>query len=122
MKLRSYQIFFLPVDRKGIFFNLMRLIKNKAELKHQVQVSLLNMLTCFVITVATRYIRFFLTNTKPHIFRIPKNQGIPNIQFRCLNFSFSIKGLSNLNYFAREGRKKPVNSSIVDYCRNYNKI
>ena len=57
------------------------------------------------------------SNTKPHMFRIPKNQGIPNTPLTCLNFSFSIKGLSKLNCLHR---KKLINSSIVDYFRNYN--
>ena len=59
-------------------------------------------------------IRFIFTNKKPRISRIPKNQNIPNTQLRCLNFSFYVKGLSNLNCFARDGRKKLVNSSIID--------
>ena len=42
-------------------------------------------------------IRFIFTNTKPHIFEFSKNQNIPNTPLRCLEFSFSIKGLSNLN-------------------------
>ena len=58
-------------------------------------------------------IRFIFTNTKLHIFRIPKNQNIPNTPLTCLNFSFSIRSFQ-LELFATEGRKKPVNSSIVD--------
>ena len=58
-------------------------------------------------------IRFIFTNTKLHIFRIPKNQNIPNTPLTCLNFSFSIRPFQ-LELFATEGRKKPVNSSIVD--------
>ena len=39
--------------------------------------------------------RFILTNTKLHIFKIPNNQSIPDTPLRCLNFSFSLEGLSN---------------------------
>ena len=49
--------------------------------------------------------RFIFKNTKPHIFRIPKNQNITNTPSKCLNFQ--------LKLFTREGRK-PVSSSIVD--------
>ena len=42
-------------------------------------------------------IRFIFTNTKAHIFRTSNNQNIPNTPLRCLNFNFSIKGLSNFN-------------------------
>ena len=42
-------------------------------------------------------ITFIFTKTKPGIFRIPKNQKIPNTLLRCLNFSLFIQGLSDLN-------------------------
>ena len=42
-----------------------------------------------------------LPNTKPHIFRISKNQNISSTPSRCLNFSFSIQGLFNLNWLQR---------------------
>ena len=42
-------------------------------------------------------IRAIFKNTKPHIFRIPKNQNITNTPSKCSDFSLSVKGLSNLN-------------------------
>ena len=36
-------------------------------------------------------------NEKPGIFRIAKNQIIPNTPSRCLNFSFSVEGVSELS-------------------------
>ena len=48
------------------------------------------------------------------IFRIPKNQSIVITRLWGLEFSFSIKSFK-LALFAREGRKKLVNSSIIDY-------
>ena len=42
-------------------------------------------------------VRLIFKNLKPCIFRIPKNHSIPNTPLRCLNFSFSIEGLFNLN-------------------------
>ena len=44
-------------------------------------------------------IRFIFTNTKSHIFRIRKNQNIPNTPLRCLNFSFSFSSFQ-LELFA----------------------
>ena len=41
-------------------------------------------------------IKFIFTNTKPPTFRTPKNQNIPNAPSRCLNFRFSVEGISNL--------------------------
>ena len=61
----------------------MRLKSRKAELKEQVKVSL-GKIACFVIIVAT--IQNLFSNTKPRIFRIPKNQNIPNIPFRVFKF------------------------------------
>ena len=59
-------------------------------------------------------IRFIFQSAKPRIFRIPKYQSIPNTPSRCLEFSFSVEGLSNLNCLQREARKKLVSRSIVD--------
>ena len=42
-------------------------------------------------------IRFIFISTKQRIFRILKNQNIPNTPSMCLNFSFSAEGFSNLN-------------------------
>ena len=55
------------------------------------------MLACFVIIGAT--ISDLFSQTQPPIFRIPnpKNQNIPNTPSKCLDFSFSVQGLSNLN-------------------------
>ena len=50
-------------------------------------------------------IRFIFKNTKPDIFRIPKNQRITNTPSKSSNFQ--------LKLFTREGRKQ-VSSSIVD--------
>ena len=35
-------------------------------------------------------IRFIFKITKPGIFRIPKNQSIPNIPSRCLNVNLCV--------------------------------
>ena len=53
------------------------------------------MLAFFVMIVAT--IQDSFSQTKPHIFEIPKNQYSPNTSSGCLKFSFSVEGLLNLN-------------------------
>ena len=89
-------MFFPKVNRKGIYFICMKLKSRTPKLKQQVKVSLEKYVGMF--RHDCRYnIRFIFTNTKPDIFRIPKNQSIPNTPSRCLNFSFSIEDLSNLN-------------------------
>ena len=65
---------------KGIYFNWVRLKSRKTELKQGVQVSLPN-IGMFHHDCSYK-IRFFLVNTKPHIFRIPKTQGISNTPSR----------------------------------------
>ena len=74
----------------------MKLKSRKAELKHRFKVRLEKYVGMF--RHGWRYnIRFIFTITKPGIFRIPKNQGIPITPSRGLNFSFSIYNISNLN-------------------------
>ena len=74
----------------------MRLKSTKAELKQRVKVSLGKFVS--MLRYDCRYnIRFIFKITMPGIFRIPKNQNIPNTPWKYLNFSFSIDGLSNLN-------------------------
>ena len=51
------------------------------------------MLAFFVMIVAT--IQDSFSQTKPHIFEIPKNQYSPNTSSGCLKFSFSVEGLFN---------------------------
>ena len=70
-------MFFPKVNRKGIYFICMKLKSRTAKLKQQVKVSLEKYVGMFHHDC--RYnIRFIFTNTKPGIFRIPKNQSIPN--------------------------------------------
>ena len=112
VKLPTYKNFFLDVIRKVIYFILERLKGGKRELKHQVDVSLAK----YVVMVyhdCSYNRRFFFTNTEPRIVRIP-NQNIPNTPLNFLNFSFSIKGHSNLNCLQWRVGRKLVNSSIVD--------
>ena len=85
------QNFILKVNRKGIYFIWMRLKSRKAELKMPVKVSLGKYVGMF-----RHDCRYIFTNTKPGIFRIPKNQSIPNTH-QGVWFGFSINGLSNLN-------------------------
>ena len=74
----------------------MRLKSRTAELKQQVKVSLAKYV-CMFRHDSSFNITFIFTNTTPRIFRIPKNQTIPNTSSRCLNFSLSVEDLSNLN-------------------------
>ena len=113
MKLSSYKNVFLKVDRKGIYFIWVRLKSRKAKLIQQVKVSLAKYGGMFLHN-GSYNTKFIFTNTKPHIFKIPKNQFIPNTQLRCSSFSFSVQGFSNLYCFVREGRKELVISSFVD--------
>ena len=94
------------------WFHWTRLKSRKAKLKQRIEVGLAKYVGVFCYDCSCNT-RFNFTNTKPHIFRIPKNQNIPNIPSRCLNFSFFIRSFQ-LDLFAREGRKKPLNSSIVN--------
>ena len=52
--------------------------------------------------IVATIIRFILTKTKPHTFRIPKNQSISitPTDARSLNFNFSV-GLSKLSSLQR---------------------
>ena len=93
VKLLSYKNFFLNVNRRGTFLIWVRLKSRKAELKQWVKVNLAKYVCTFLRDC--RYNIFFFTNTKPHIFLIPKNQNIPKMMF--LNFNFFVEGLSNLN-------------------------
>ena len=111
IKLPSHKNFFLNVNRKGIYFIWMRLKSRRAELKQRVKVRLAK----YVGMITFRHDcsfnkRFITTNTKPRIFRIPKNQNVANPPSRRFSFCFSIEALI---IFSREGRKKPVHSSIV---------
>ena len=73
----------------------MRLQNGKAELKQRVKSNITKYAGMFRDDCSCNK-RFILTqNTKPSIFRIPKNQSISNTPSRCLNFRFSVKGLSN---------------------------
>ena len=74
----------------------MKLKSRTAELKQQVKVSSEKYVGMFCYNCRYK-IRFIFSDTKPGNFRIPKNQSIPNTPSRCLNFSFSLKDLSNLN-------------------------
>ena len=102
----------LNINRKSIDSIWTRLKSTKAKLKQRIGVSLAKYVGVFCYDCSCNT-RFNFTNTKPHIFRIPKNQNIPNIPSRCLSFSFFIRSFQ-LDLFAREGRKKPLNSSIVN--------
>ena len=74
----------------------MMLKSRKAELKQKVKVSLAKYVE--MLQHDSSYnIRIIFTNTQLHIFRISKNQNISNNPTRCLNFSFFVKELSNLN-------------------------
>ena len=85
----TYNNLFLHVRRKGTHYIWVRLESRKAELKQQVKLSLAKYFGLFCHDC--RYnIRFIFTNTKPHNYRIPKNQNIPNTPSRCLNFGFLI--------------------------------
>ena len=77
----------------------------KAELKQQVEVNLEKYGGMFCHDSRCN-IRFIFIKTKPGIFRIPKNQSIPNTPSRCLNFSLSIEDLSNLNCWQEKVRKR----------------
>ena len=95
VKLLSYKNFFLNVNRRGTFLIWVRLKIRKAELKQWVKVNLAKYVCTFLRDC--RYNIFFFTNTKPHIFLIPKNQNIPKTPLMFLNFNFFVEGLSNLN-------------------------
>ena len=74
----------------------MRLKSRKAELKERIKVNLENSVGMFCHDC--RYnIRFIFTDTKPGNFRFSKKQSTPNTPLRCLNFSFPIDGLTDLN-------------------------
>ena len=93
VKLPSYKNVFLKVNRTGFTsFGW----GWKAELIQRVKVSLAKYVGMFHHDCGYN-VRFIFRNTKPYIFTIPENQSIPNTLWRCLNFSFSVKGLSNSN-------------------------
>ena len=79
----------------------MKLKNRKAELIQRVKVSLAKYVDMFRRDCSYN-IRFIFTNTKANVFRIQKNQSIPNTP---LSFSFSIEGLSNLNCLQGKVRK-----------------
>ena len=99
--------FFLKANRKGIYFIWMRLKSRKAELKKPVKVSLGKYVGMF-----HHNCRYIFTNTKPGIFRIPKNQ-IPNTH-QGVWFSFFINGLSNLNSLSNSNYFTSANK-----CQNW---
>ena len=79
----------MKVNRKDIYFIWVKLKNRKAELVHQqVKVSLAKYIDMFCHDCGYN-MRFIFTNTKPHILNTPS---------RSLSFSFSIKGLSNLDF------------------------
>ena len=90
-----YKNFFLNINRKGIYFIWVRFKSRKAELK-QHNVSLAICVDRFCQDCSYN-IRLIFTNTISHIFRIPRDQSIPNTPSSCLKFSFFVEGLFNLN-------------------------
>ena len=75
--------------------------------------SYIRLKTCFLLH---RNFENIFYKTQNHVileFQIP-NRNIPNPPSSCLHFKFSVAGPSNLNCLHSKGRKKPVNSSIVD--------
>ena len=73
----------------------MRFKSRKAELKqHNVSLAICVGRFC---QDCSYNIRLIFTNTKSHIFRIPRDQSIPNTPSSCLKFSFFVEGLFNLN-------------------------
>ena len=91
----------------------MRLKSRKAELKQLVKVSSAKYVGMFRHDYSHKY-KIYFHKHKLLIFRIPKNQRIPNTPSRCLNFSLFRQRSNQLKLFAREGRKKQANSSIID--------
>ena len=75
------------------YFIWVKMKNRKAELIQGVKVSLAKYVDMFRHDCSCN-IRFIFTNTKPHIFRISRNQNILNTPWRCLSFSFSSEGIS----------------------------
>ena len=71
----------------------MRLKSRVAELKQQFKVSLAKYVGMFLHDCSYNK-RFIFKNT---IFRIPKNHIMASTPSSCLDSSFSVEGLSNLN-------------------------
>ena len=95
----------MKVNRKDIYFIWVKVKNRKAELVHQqIKVSLEKHVDVFRHDRSYN-IRLIFTDTKSHIFRIPKNQNFLNTPSRCLSFSFSIEDLSNLNCLPEKVRK-----------------
>ena len=84
----------MKVNRKVVYFIWVKLKNRKAELIQQVKIHLAKYVDMFRHNCSYS-VRFIFTNTKSHIFRIPKNQKIPNTPSKCLSFSFSVEGLFN---------------------------
>ena len=105
VKLPSYRNVIMKVNRKYIYFIWVKLKNRKAELVHQrVKVTLAKYVDVFRHDCSYN-LRLIFTDTKPHIFKIPKNQNILNTPSRCLNFNSSIESLSNLNCLQGKVRK-----------------
>ena len=105
VKLPSYKNVFMKVNRKDIYFIWVKFRNRTAEIVNQrVKVSLAKYLDVFRHDCSSN-LRFIFTDTKPHIFRSPKNENILNTPSRCVSFSFSIDGLSNINCLQGKVRK-----------------
>ena len=109
----------MNVNRKDFYFIWVKLKNRKAKLMQRVKVSLAKYVDMFRHDCSYN-IRYILTNTKPHIFRIPKNKNILNTPSRCSSFSFSIKAISNLNCLQGEVRKmKDIKFWVSNMSRTY---
>ena len=71
----SYKNVLMKVNRKVVQFIWVKLKNRKAELIQRVKISLAKYVDMFRHNCSYS-VRFIFTNTKPHIFRIPKNQKI----------------------------------------------
>ena len=109
---------FMKVNRKDIYFIWVKLKNRKAELIQRVKVSLAKHVDIFRCECSCN-IRFIFINTKPHIFRIPKNQNILNTPSRCVSLNFSIEGLFNLNCLQGNVRNRYYCSNIKTYFTTF---
>ena len=89
----------------------MKLKNRRAEFIQLVKVSLAKYVDMFCHDCSYN-IRFIFTNTKLNVFRIQKNQNIPNTPF--IKFQLLYRRSFQPKLFARDGKKVPVNSFIVD--------
>ena len=95
---------------KGTYFIWVIIKSRKAELK-RVNVSLARYVG-LIRHDGSYNVRFILTNTKPRIFRIRKNQSIQALHRGVLILTFTSQ-VSQFKLLVRECRKKPLNSSSV---------